>query len=81
MDERIKRDIIMFLAVLISCLIFARAVETFTGVLSETRERNLENARNIKSIYNILDKNKNSLDSQEFGVLGFYDDFFPKEFF
>ena len=54
MDERLKRDVKMFLIVLIACLIFVGAVETFTGILSETRERNLTNQKNIESILDIL---------------------------
>ena len=52
MDERIKQDILMFLIVLISCLIFVGAVETFTGVLSQTKERNLEKKINPRKINN-----------------------------
>jgi len=57
MDERIKQDITMFLVVLVACLIFVGAVETFTGVLSQTREKNLENQTTINSINNILNQN------------------------
>jgi len=57
MDERIKQDVTMFLMVLVACLIFIGAVETFTGVLSQTREKNLENQTTINSINNILNQN------------------------
>ena len=57
MDERIKQDVTMFLMVLVACLIFIGAVETFTGVLSQTREKNLANQDSINSIRDILNQN------------------------
>jgi len=60
MDERIKQDIIMFLAVLVSCLLFVGVVETFTGVLAETREKNLSNQQSISSINDLLKKGQNN---------------------
>ena len=80
MNERMKRDVVMFLVVLISCLIFVAAVETFTGLLSETRERNLSNQKNIDSILDILKtKGDESVKSQG-ELLRFYDDFLFEDF-
>jgi len=71
MDERIKQDVTMFLIVLVACLVFVGAVETFTGVLSQTRENNSINQQNIDSIRDILNntgnlpKNPPSSENQE----------------
>ena len=81
MDERVKRDIIMFLAVLISCLIFVGTVETFTGILSETRERNLTNRQNIESISDMFGARSVEAVETSYGALGLYDYFLFKNFF
>jgi len=60
MDERIKQDITMFLVVLVSCLLFVGAVETFTGLLSQTRERNLANQQIIDSANDMIKQNLNN---------------------
>ena len=65
MDERIKQDITMFLVVLVACLVFVGAVETFTGVLSQTREKNLANQTAINSINNLLKQNINNSKESE----------------
>ena len=57
MDERVKQDINMFLVVLIACLFFVGAVETFTGVLSQARERNISNQQTISSLSDIIKNN------------------------
>ena len=58
MNERIKQDITMFLVVLVACLLFVGAVETFTGVLSQTRERNASNQQVISSLSDIIKNNE-----------------------
>jgi len=65
MDERIKQDVTMFLMVLVACLIFIGAVETFTGVLSQTREKNLANQDSINSIRDILNQSKNKSENND----------------
>ena len=50
MDERLKRDLILFIGILIALFLFFGALETFTGVLSDMREQNLANQQNIQSI-------------------------------
>ena len=77
MDERVKRDIIMFLAVLVSCLIFVGAVETFTGILSETRERNLANKKNIESISDMIGVKGTEASETSNGALGLYNYLLP----
>jgi len=57
-NERIKQDITMFLVVLVACLLFVGAVETFTGVLSQTRERNASNQQVISSLSDIIKNNE-----------------------
>ena len=80
MDERIKQDILMFLIVLISCLIFVGAVETFTGGLSQTKERNLSSQQTIDSIQDIIKNGKTDITDLN-PELAFYDNFFPKSLF
>ena len=58
MDERIKQDITMFLIVLVACLLFVGAVETFTGVLSQAREKNISNQQVISSLSDIIKNNE-----------------------
>jgi hypothetical protein len=60
MDERIKQDVTMFLVVLVACLLFVGAVETFTGVLSQTKEKNTTNQEVINSITDTLQNNLNN---------------------
>ena len=68
MDERIKQDLIMFFVVLISLMLFVGAVETFTGILSQTREKNLSNQQTINSI-NDLVKGKEKFSVEQLKVV------------
>lgn len=79
MDERVKRDVKMFLIVLVACLVFVGAVETFTGLLSQTREKNIANQEAISSIRDIIKNSQNEQDTFS-SELVFYDDFFSKNF-
>ena len=38
---------------IISCLLFVAAVETFTGLLSDVRERNLKNKETISGMFDV----------------------------
>ena len=59
MNEKIKREIIFFIAVLVALSVFVGVVETFTGFIEKTREQNNLNNQIIQNISNERNENIN----------------------